>query len=701
MQSQWQGYRLGGRYEIQELLGEGGMSSVYRAFDHNLRRVVAVKMIHSHLATNPEFVRRFEIEAQAVAKLQHANIMQVYDFAHEGEVYYMVLEYIAGESLQRVLHRLEEQGKRLSVLESLKLFIPLCNAVHYAHEQDMIHRDIKPGNIMLDSDARPVLTDFGLARLLSTSQYTRTGAVLGTALYMAPEQVRGEHVTRSADIYALGIILFELLTGHPPYQGKSLSDIMWMHVEEPIPDLLTLVPELPAELKGIVERALAKDPSERYLTAKALERDLIAVSDSILAGSASPTAASTSADSAESLFDTDATLIESSSEEGALLAEALVPHTAETDEKLSSIVQEAARAREPRGLYNIASLESGIHSLIFEVMSYTFHWSWLSIFAWIGWLVSLLVWIWAFPSWKQLSQAYRLVLAKPDRETGSSPPESHPTQTPRLDYPHDIELMAAPAALAALLLSTLVLAAGLVPLFSGQLLVFLLLVWVLAYLLIFFFNLRFLALNFLQPGVLKRFHFGHFLQTLTYGLIALPGIVLASALSGWMADLALMLSLTAFVVGGMLGALMVVFLFQRVLSVGLPTPALSPLTFSTAPLIATYAIFILLLFVYIQGQGVELPLVISRLVVFTAFGLLLAGGGLEVMLFIGYMRGHIPRTPLWWGLVDPFSGVAMLSLAAILNGMQGTFFQTLAALSAFIGVFAYLFVLWRLRRVLR
>lgn len=697
MQSQWQGYRLAARYEIQEQLGEGGMSSVYRAFDHNLRRTVAVKMIHPHLATDPEFLRRFEVEARAVAQLQHANIMQVYDFAREGEIYYMVLEYIPGDTLQAILKRLNEEGKRLSHAEIFKLLIPLCDAVDYAHEHEMIHRDIKPGNIMLDAKARPVLTDFGLARMLAASQHTRTGSVLGTALYMAPEQVRGEHVERSADIYALGIILFELLTGHPPYQGQNISDIMWMHVEEPIPSILAERPELPSEIEDIIRRALAKDIEDRYLSAQALKQDLETAADVLLAGSDSQKNTQPKADADQ------ATLIENPVNEHDTLVESLsAPRPVESDANLASLVQESARARQPQGLYHLAAFESGLLSLVFSALGYIFHWRWAFVFAGLGWLVSLIIWLWAFPAWMRLSRAYRLVLVKSERKSGgSSKSFSQPLrQMPRLDYPHDIELMAAPAALAALILSTLTLAVGFLP-DSPALVTPLVILWVAAYLLIFFFNLRFLALNFLQPGVLERFHFGHFLQTITYVLIALPGMAIVPLLTDRFADLALILSLAAFAVGGILGALVVTFLFQRILTVGLPTPALSPLVFSIAPLVAAYTLFVLFLVSYLQGQGVYLPPIFSRLIVLMALGLILTGEGLAIMLFIGYARAQIPRTPLWWGLVDPFVGVATISIAANVFGIEGQFFPILAGLTASGGVLVYLFVGWYLRRNLR
>lgn len=690
MQANWEGYRLAARYEIQELLGEGGMSTVYRAFDHNLHRTVAVKMIHPHLATNPEFVQRFKTEAQAVAKLHHNHIMQVYDFANEGEVYYMVLEYIRGNTLKSVIKQINEQGKHLSSAESIKLLLPICEAVHFAHQHNMIHRDIKPGNIMLDSNARPILTDFGLARIVENSQNTRSGAIMGTALYMAPEQVRGEHATRSADIYALGVILYELLTGHPPYQGESLSDIMWMHVEAPIPDISQEIPDIHPDLKRIIERALAKSVDDRYASAQALWDDLQNVSSLISAETPSLSSAQPKTDTAQS------TLIEN-----ALSSVALPPEEISSDSSknnLKALVQKFTPSRQPRGLFHIAALESGLLSTIFSALFYIYHWDWAIWLAVSSWLVSTVIWLWAFPAWARLSSAYRLMLVKAEEDTHSEPPTLRSLRVPRLDYPHDIELMAAPAAFAALVLSGFAITLCLPN--PSKMLIPLTALWVIIYLVTFFFNLHFLALNFLQPGVAERFHFGHFLQALTYGLIALPGMALAPLLSGWVADIALLLSLAAFVVGGILGALMVIFLFQRILNVGLPTPALSPMVFFIAPLITTYTLFTLFLMSYLLKHGVVLPPVFFRLIIFTALGLLLAGEGLATMLFIGYTRDKIPRTPLWWSLVDPFSGIAALSVIASFFGIQPAFFSVVATTTAVAGALFYLYIPWRLRKYL-
>ena len=182
----WIGQTLGGRYRIDEILGQGGMSAVYKAYDPNLKRVVAIKLIHSHLASDPKFVSRFEEEATAVAQLRHPNIVQVFDFNHDGDLYYMVQEFIPGETLQERLRRLSKAGRRMAVTEAIQYTLNICEATGYAHQRDMVHRDIKPANIMLDTHGQAILMDFGIVKIMGGTQHTATGAVVGTALYMPP-----------------------------------------------------------------------------------------------------------------------------------------------------------------------------------------------------------------------------------------------------------------------------------------------------------------------------------------------------------------------------------------------------------------------------------------------------------------------------------------------------------------------------------
>jgi hypothetical protein len=270
----WIGQTIGGRYKIEDMLGQGGMSAVYRATDPNLRRTVAIKLIHSHLATDREFVRRFEEEAAAVAGLRHANIVQVFDFNHEEDHYYMVLEFVTGLSLQEKLRALHEAGQRLTISEVVRIMTTLCEAVQYAHERGLIHRDIKPANVMLNSAGQPILMDFGVAKIMGGKNFTATGAVIGTPAYIAPELVRGQRPDVRADIYSLGIILFEMLAGQLPFDADSAMSLMMKHLTEPVPALHDLAPKVPRPLVAVVERALEKDPDARFQTAAELSAAL-------------------------------------------------------------------------------------------------------------------------------------------------------------------------------------------------------------------------------------------------------------------------------------------------------------------------------------------------------------------------------------------------------------------------------------------
>ena len=266
----WIGYTLGGRYKIESLLGQGGMSAVYRATDPNLRRMVAIKLIHPHLSSDPEFVRRFEEEAAAVARLRHPNIIQVFDFNHDGDIYYMVLEYLPGETVYSRLKALTAVGRRLPLAETLRIMTSVCEAVAYAHGRDMIHRDLKPANMMLSPQGQPILMDFGLAKIMGGQSHTASGAVMGTALYMSPEQVRGEHVDHRADLYALGVILFEMAAGKPPFEADSAMTLMLKHLNEPVPDIRLIASEVSEDLKAVIDKALSKKPDQRFESALAM-----------------------------------------------------------------------------------------------------------------------------------------------------------------------------------------------------------------------------------------------------------------------------------------------------------------------------------------------------------------------------------------------------------------------------------------------
>ena len=270
----WIGATLKGRYRIEELLGQGGMSAVYKASDPNLKRVVAVKLIHAHLAGNAQFVTRFEEEAAAVAKLRHPNIVQVYDFDHDDETYYMILEFVPGETLNDRLKRLNQAGRQLSLAEALQVLSQVCDAVDYAHKRGLVHRDIKPANIMLDVQGHAILMDFGIVKIVGGEKHTSTGAVLGTALYMSPEQIQGVVTEPRSDIYSLGVTLFEMLSGNPPFQADSVMTIMMMHLNDPVPDLNDIRPGVPADIMAIIQKAMAKKPQDRFQTAAEMAQAL-------------------------------------------------------------------------------------------------------------------------------------------------------------------------------------------------------------------------------------------------------------------------------------------------------------------------------------------------------------------------------------------------------------------------------------------
>src|SRR5579859_3857144 len=202
-----------GKYEIIERLGRGGMAEVYKAYHASLERYVAIKLLHPFLADDPEFKERFEREARNVAKLRHPNIVQVYDFEYDepSESYYMVMELIEGHTLKERLTELHEHGERMPLPELIQVTRSAAAALAYAHARSMIHRDVKPGNLMIDSDGRIVLTDFGIAKIVTGIQFTASGGMVGTPAYMAPEQGLGDQGDERADLYSLGVILYQMV----------------------------------------------------------------------------------------------------------------------------------------------------------------------------------------------------------------------------------------------------------------------------------------------------------------------------------------------------------------------------------------------------------------------------------------------------------------------------------------------------------
>jgi serine/threonine-protein kinase len=265
-----------GKYEIKERLGRGGMAEVYRGYHANLDREVAIKVLHAFLADDPEFKSRFEREAQNVAKLKHPNIVQVYDFEYDadGESYYMVMELVDGPTLKDRLADMASRGEHLSLEESLRIVREAASALAYAHSRSMIHRDVKPANLMIDQDDRVVLTDFGIAKIVTGAQFTASGGMVGTPAYMAPEQGLGEAGDERSDLYSLGIILFQLVTGKLPYDADTPLAIILKHLNAPIPSVRALNPDVPEAVERIITKSIAKDPADRYQTAADMIEDL-------------------------------------------------------------------------------------------------------------------------------------------------------------------------------------------------------------------------------------------------------------------------------------------------------------------------------------------------------------------------------------------------------------------------------------------
>ncbi|MBK8032543.1 MAG: protein kinase [Chloroflexi bacterium] len=265
-----------GKYEIIERLGRGGMAEVYRAYHASLDRFVAIKVLHAFLADDPEFKERFEKEAKHIARLKHANIVQVYDFENDpdNESYYMVMELIQGPTLKDVLTDLQTRHELMPLKEALRVVREAASALAYAHSQNMIHRDVKPANLMLDSDSRIVLTDFGIAKIVTGIQFTASGGMVGTPAYMAPEQGLGEAGDERSDLYSLGVIMYQLVTGNLPFEGDTPIAVILRHVNDPVPSARVSNPSLPESVDKIIQRLLAKDPDERYQSATDLIADL-------------------------------------------------------------------------------------------------------------------------------------------------------------------------------------------------------------------------------------------------------------------------------------------------------------------------------------------------------------------------------------------------------------------------------------------
>jgi tetratricopeptide (TPR) repeat protein len=274
-----------GKYQIIERLGRGGMADVFKGYQPGLDRYVAVKVLHPHLSEDPDFITRFKREAKSVAELRHPHIVQVFDFDVQGENYYMVMEYVeGGQTLKQLLQELAAKDARLPLERALDIASKLADALDYAHGLGMVHRDIKPANVLLPTTNRPVLSDFGIARLLGETGLTSSGQMIGTPAYMSPEQGMGQRGDARSDIYALGIVLYEMLTGRPPYDADTPYAVILKHINDPLVPPRVLNSALPPAIERIVLKCLAKNPDDRFASMADLRDTLRAAIDDLKRG---------------------------------------------------------------------------------------------------------------------------------------------------------------------------------------------------------------------------------------------------------------------------------------------------------------------------------------------------------------------------------------------------------------------------------
>ena len=258
------------RYQIIKTLGEGGMANVYLAHDNILDRNVAVKVLRGDLANDEKFVRRFQREALSASSLSHPNIVEMYDVGEDDGQYYIVMEYVDGKTLKQVL----KQRGHLSITEVVDIMLQLTDGLAHAHDAYIIHRDIKPQNIMILSNGMIKITDFGVATALNSTQLTQTNSVMGTVHYLPPEQANGKGSTVRSDIYSMGIMMYELLTGLVPYKGESAVEIALKHLREPLPSVRKVDPTIPQSIENVMIKATTKNPKNRYTDAREMHEDI-------------------------------------------------------------------------------------------------------------------------------------------------------------------------------------------------------------------------------------------------------------------------------------------------------------------------------------------------------------------------------------------------------------------------------------------
>ncbi|MDQ0253770.1 serine/threonine-protein kinase [Evansella vedderi] len=267
--------RINDRYELLKPIGGGGMANVYLAKDIILDREVAIKVLKPQFSEDEEFIRRFRREAQAATSLSHPNVVNIYDVGEEDKIYYIVMEYVRGNTLKDYI---QQKGK-LHVQEAVQIMEQITSAIEHAHENHIIHRDIKPHNILLSTEGIAKVTDFGIARAISDATITHTNSVLGSVHYLSPEQARGGNVTYKSDIYSLGVVMYEMLTGEVPFNGDTAVSVAIKHLQEPLPFLRDIDPSIPQSVENVVLKATMKDPLDRFHSTDEMLHDLITVFD--------------------------------------------------------------------------------------------------------------------------------------------------------------------------------------------------------------------------------------------------------------------------------------------------------------------------------------------------------------------------------------------------------------------------------------
>lgn len=269
------GQKINDRYQIIKSIGEGGMANVYLAYDTILDRNVAVKILRGDLSADEKFVRRFQREALSASSLSHPNIVEVYDVGEDNGQYYIVMEYIEGKHLKALL---KKRGK-LTTTEVVDIMLQLTDGMASAHDSYIIHRDIKPQNIMILDNGTVKITDFGIAMAMNATQLTQTNSVMGSVHYLPPEQASGKGATLKSDIYSMGIVMYELLTGKLPYKGENAVEIALKHLKEPLPSIKEELPQIPQSIANIIKKATAKNPKNRYNDAREMHEDLLTCLD--------------------------------------------------------------------------------------------------------------------------------------------------------------------------------------------------------------------------------------------------------------------------------------------------------------------------------------------------------------------------------------------------------------------------------------